>query len=58
MGVDDAVKAAEMVQAKVTIPMHYDTFEPIRADARDFVAKVGRLGLKAVIVEPGGTYEL
>ena len=58
MGIDDAVKAAEMVQAKVTIPMHYDTFEPIRADAKDFVAKVGRLGLKAVIVEPGGTFEL
>jgi L-ascorbate metabolism protein UlaG (beta-lactamase superfamily) len=58
MGVDDAVKAAEMLQAAVTIPMHYDTFEPIRADAHEFVAKVGRLGLRAVIVEPGGAHEL
>ncbi len=58
MGIDDAAKAAEMLQAKVTIPMHYDTFEPIRADAHAFVAKVERLGLRAVIVEPGGAHEI
>ena len=58
MGIDDAVRAAELVGARVTIPMHYDTFEPIRADAREFVAKVGRRGLRGAVVEPGGSYDL
>jgi L-ascorbate metabolism protein UlaG (beta-lactamase superfamily) len=58
MGIDDAVKAAELVRAGVTIPMHYDTFEPIRADAREFAAKVERKGLRAAVVEPGGSYKV
>jgi len=58
MGIDDAVKAAELVGAGVAIPMHYDTFEPIRANPREFVEKVARRGLRAVVVEPGSSYDL
>jgi len=32
MGIDDAVEAAYLVNADSVIPMHYDTFEPIKVD--------------------------
>ena len=58
MGIVDAAKAAEFVDAKVTIPMHYDTFGWITADPNEFVRKVNAGERKALVVKPGGTYEL
>jgi L-ascorbate metabolism protein UlaG (beta-lactamase superfamily) len=58
MGIADAAKAAEFVDAKVTIPMHYDTFGWITADANDFVRRVNAGGRKALVVKPGGTFEI
>ncbi|MCB9159002.1 MAG: metal-dependent hydrolase [Caldilineaceae bacterium] len=40
MGPDDAVRAAQFVQAKHVIPCHYDTFPPIRQDADAFAKKL------------------
>jgi L-ascorbate metabolism protein UlaG (beta-lactamase superfamily) len=40
MGPDDAVRAAQFVQAKHVIPCHYDTFPPIRQDADAFAQKL------------------
>lgn len=56
MGVDDAAQAAAWVDAKVAIPMHYDTFPPIHADPQSFVRRVEAGGRRAAIVKPGGTY--
>ncbi|HXV77590.1 MAG TPA: metal-dependent hydrolase [Candidatus Polarisedimenticolaceae bacterium] len=58
MGIDDAVKACEFLRAKITIPMHYDTFEPIKADPNEFVAKVADRGGRALVINPGQVYEL
>jgi L-ascorbate metabolism protein UlaG (beta-lactamase superfamily) len=58
MGVKDALKAAEFIDAGVTVPMHYDTFGWIQADAKDFVARVKAAGRKAVIVAPGSSLTL
>jgi L-ascorbate metabolism protein UlaG (beta-lactamase superfamily) len=58
MGIDDAVKAVELLGAAVNIPMHYDTFDPIKADPQRFAEQVGRRGGKAVIVAPGDSYRL
>ncbi len=58
MGIDDAVKATEFLGAKVNIPMHYDTFDLIKADASEFAAKVEARGGKVAIVKPGSTYNL
>ncbi len=58
MGIDDAVKAAELLQAKVVIPMHYNTFDVIRADPDEFVRKVKAKGLTAAHVRPGANFEL
>lgn len=56
MGIPDAVKAAELIGAKVTIPMHYNTFAVIEADPEEFVRRVEAKGLEAVVVPPGGEY--
>jgi L-ascorbate metabolism protein UlaG (beta-lactamase superfamily) len=58
MGVDDAVKAAELLGAATTIPMHYDTFDVVQADPADFAAKVQRHGGKVAIVKPGQSFAL
>ncbi len=58
MGIDDAVRAAELLRAKVTIPMHYDTFPVIQADPEAFVARVRERGLGAEVVAPGDSYTI
>jgi L-ascorbate metabolism protein UlaG (beta-lactamase superfamily) len=58
MGIDDAVRAAEFIGAKVTIPMHYNTFPLIQADPEEFVRKAKGKGRAAVVVKPGASYSL
>jgi L-ascorbate metabolism protein UlaG (beta-lactamase superfamily) len=37
MGIEDAAKAAELLNATVAIPMHYNTFDVIEKNPEDFV---------------------
>lgn len=53
MGVDDAVKAAEFLNAKNIIPIHYNTFDVIRADANEFRKKIESIGKSCIILKPG-----
>ena len=54
MGIDDAVKGGELLGAKdVSIPMHYNTFDVIRADPGEFVRKVEAGGGRAKVVGVG-----
>ena len=57
MGIDDAVKAAEFLHAKMFIPMHYNTFDLIKAEPQEFVDKVKGLGLNSQILPIDETYE-
>lgn len=56
MGIDDAVRAAGFLKARVNIPMHYDTFDVIRADPEEFARRAEAAGFKAAVVKPGGSY--
>ncbi|WP_226583716.1 metal-dependent hydrolase [Halobacillus litoralis] len=56
MGPDDALIAAEWIQAKQVVPVHYNTFELINQDGRAFAEKV-RPG-KGKALEPGEVIEL
>lgn len=58
MGPEDALQAAEWYGAKLVVPIHYDTFPPIRQDAGAFVARLGELGIRGQVVEPGGRVDL
>ncbi len=58
MGVDDAVKAVEFLQADVSIPMHYNTFPVIEASPNEFKIKVEALGKKSIVLEYGQEIDL
>ena len=54
-----AAKAAQMLRAKVAIPMHYNTFPVIQADPEEFVKHVAKLSpsTRVVVLKPGERYE-
>jgi len=58
MGIDDAVKAIEFLNPKLAIPMHYDTFDIIKADPQEFKRKVESIGKKCRVVGFGETIEI
>lgn len=53
MGPSDAVIAAQFLQAKMVIPMHYNTFPLIEQDPHAFVESLAAEGIKGYIMEPG-----
>ncbi len=53
MGIDDAVKAVELVKPRIAIPMHYNTFPLIAADPQEFADKVRAQGGECLILKPG-----
>jgi len=57
MGVEDAVRAVDFVKPKIVIPMHYNTWDVIRADPRAFQREVGNRA-EVVILAPGESYTL
>ena len=58
MGIEDAVKAVELVKPKIAIPMHYKTFEVIDVDPDQFAQMVKEKGFNAQVVRIGESYEL
>jgi len=58
MGVDDAVKAVELANPKCAVPMHYNTFDVIKADASDFRKKLEGINKKSIIMNCGETIEI
>ncbi|PWV98513.1 L-ascorbate metabolism protein UlaG (beta-lactamase superfamily) [Paenibacillus cellulosilyticus] len=58
MGPDDALIAAEWLQARHVIPIHYETYPPIQQDGKRFVEKLGDLGIAGTAMEPGQTIEV
>lgn len=59
MGPDDAVKAAQFVQAKHVVPCHYNTFPPIEQDAQAFATQLKEAaGIGCTILDAGRTLEI
>jgi L-ascorbate metabolism protein UlaG (beta-lactamase superfamily) len=59
MGPDDAVRAVEFVRPRYVIPMHYNTFPPIRQDAEAFRAMVeGEVpAVRCIVLAPGAQHD-
>lgn len=53
MDPEDALLAAEWVQAKHVIPVHYDTFPPIKQDADQYARKLNAIGIEGHVMKPG-----
>jgi len=58
MGPDDAVKAAEMLQAKKVIPIHYNTWPVIEQNPEAFKEKLKPLGIECIIIPFNETIEI
>jgi L-ascorbate metabolism protein UlaG (beta-lactamase superfamily) len=59
MGPDDALKAVKLLEPKVVIPIHYDTFDVIAQDPQVFARRVeAETPTKCVVLKPGDTYHL
>lgn len=56
MGPEDAARAVELIQPRVVIPMHYNTFDLIKQDPHGFAGMVGSQA-EVRILEPGQSYE-
>jgi L-ascorbate metabolism protein UlaG (beta-lactamase superfamily) len=56
MDIDDAVEAARFIGAKITVPMHYNTFGMIKANPIEFHDKL--LGHKVIILKPSEAIEI
>ncbi len=53
MGIDDAVKAVELTNPKVAIPMHYNTFPVIASDPQKFKQLVEAKSKKCIVMQFG-----
>lgn len=58
MDAADALKAVEFLKPKLTIPMHYNTFDLIQADADAFVRDCQQRGFKARALQINESIEL
>ncbi|MFA3781922.1 metal-dependent hydrolase [Melioribacteraceae bacterium 4301-Me] len=58
MGIDDAVKAVQLVNPATVIPMHYNTFPVISADPYEFKKKIEATGKKCIILNYNQEIEL
>lgn len=58
MDAHDAARAAGFIQPRVVVPMHYDTFQPIKADPAAFAGEVAsRCEAEVKIISPGQEIE-
>lgn len=53
MGPEDALTAAEWIQAKHVVPVHYSTFDAISQDGELFVSNLAKLGIAGTALKPG-----
>ena len=58
MGPDDALRAVKLIQPKTVVPIHYNTFDVIKQDARAWAARVEKeTSAKVVVLKPGESLE-
>ncbi len=57
MGMEDALKAVELLKPELTIPMHYNTFPVIKADPEKFIELVKQSGYEGKVLNFGESLE-
>ncbi len=53
-----ALKAIELLKPEIVIPMHYNTFPPIKQNPEEFKRDAEKLGVKVVVLNPGESLEI
>jgi L-ascorbate metabolism protein UlaG (beta-lactamase superfamily) len=59
MGPDDALRAVNLIQPEIVMPVHYNTFEVIEQDALAWAKRVeSKTSSRAIVMMPGETIEI
>ncbi|MEN8098177.1 MAG: metal-dependent hydrolase [Chloroflexota bacterium] len=59
MGPDDAIRAVELLQPQLAVPVHYNTFDIIEQDPHQWAQRVeARTATKVVVMNPGESITL
>lgn len=59
MGPDDALRAVKLLQPKVVIPIHYNTFPLLKQDVDAWKTRVeGETNANVTVLQPGEEYQL
>ncbi|MFN3367937.1 MAG: metal-dependent hydrolase [Thermus sp.] len=58
MGPEDALKALELLKPKRVVPIHYNTFPPIRQDGDAFAERAKEKDVEGHALKPGGVLVL
>ncbi len=59
MGPDDALRAVKLIEPRVVIPIHYDTFDVVKQDPHGWAERVrSKTAAEPVVLKPGESYEL
>jgi L-ascorbate metabolism protein UlaG (beta-lactamase superfamily) len=59
MGPEDAITAAQWVQAKRVVPVHYNTWPLVAQDGAAFAERLRRVAeIDCTVMQPGDTFEL
>jgi L-ascorbate metabolism protein UlaG (beta-lactamase superfamily) len=59
MGPDDALRAVQLIEPRIVIPIHYDTFDVIKQDPHAWADQVREnTSTEPVVLSPGESYTL
>jgi len=59
MGIHDSIEAVKLIEPRVVLPTHYDTWPPIEQDAAAWANKVhSETDSKPVVLKVGETYQV
>lgn len=58
MGMNDAIKAVQMLKPKMVIPIHFNTFDMIKVNENEFRQKLEKMGIACKLLKPGQEIEI
>jgi L-ascorbate metabolism protein UlaG (beta-lactamase superfamily) len=58
MNIDEAIQALKIVKPKLAIPMHFNTFEKIKANPEEFKEKAEKLGFNVKVLNISESIEI
>ena len=58
MGVDDSIEVVKLIEPKMVLPTHYDTWSPIEQDTDAWAKRVADAGSHARVLSVGESFEL
>lgn len=57
MGINDSIKAINLIKPRFVVPMHYNTFPPIVQDVADWAKRVNaETNAIPIVLDPGGEH--